>query len=347
MLYTEVKYLKMVAARLPGFQIKKDTGSEFLANCKCNYCEKDSEGKKKRGYFFNKGQLLLYFCHNCQCDNGKSVPFGKWLREFDYNVWNEYNVEVFKERHDFTTFIASTPKVEPRKIVPDIFYGLKSIFDLRKDHPARLVIEKRKLPLRVLDELFFVPKFFKWSLGHTDKFKVMQTKDHPRLIIPWYAEDDSVIGYQARSFGFELPKYFSIILNKSKPKIYGLDRIDWGRRIYVVEGPLDSLFLDNSIAVGDAALHKFVDSRSVAVTYVPDNEPRNREILKEYRRLVESGKETCIMPESWPYKDINDAIIAGFDSQRLQEIIDENTYQGPTAALVLSKWKKVEYEEKR
>ena len=79
-------------------------------------------------------------------------------------------------------------------------------------------------------------------------------------------------------------RYLAFRLNKNAPMIFGLDQIKRNSRdsVYVVEGPIDSLFLDNAIAVGGADFSKLESEvRKDKCIIVFDNEPRNREIVKK------------------------------------------------------------------
>ena len=78
--------------------------------------------------------------------------------------------------------------------------------------------------------------------------------DYPRLVIPFFDKSGKMFAYQGRAFGNEQPRYITLKLEDNKEKIYGLERIDFEDHVYVVEGPLDSLFLDNCLAVAGADL---------------------------------------------------------------------------------------------
>ena len=148
-----------------------------------------------------------------------------------------------------------------------------------------------------------------------------------------------MIAYQARSFGNEQPKYYTIILDSNSPKIFGLDRVDITKRIYTVEGPLDSLFLDNAVAVGSSALLNF-DDFGLDVVYIFDNEKRNPEIMKIMGKAIISGKKVVILPKSWIYKDLNEAVQGGVNLEELKNIVDENIYSGMAAKLRFNQWKR-------
>ena len=45
------------------------------------------------------------------------------------------------------------------------------------------------------------------------------------------------------------------MLDDDAPKVYGLDRVNENKKIYVVEGPLDSLFVENCVAMVLSLIH--------------------------------------------------------------------------------------------
>lgn len=338
MLFTDVKYLKLVSYRIQGFKIKKDTGNTFLANCRCPICgDSEKNSKKLRGYFYSRGTKLLYKCHNCNA----SLSFSKWLKDFDFNVYSLYALEDFQNKTPYQTISnvdEKIPQLKTKPYRPSVLTELKSIIQLDDVHPVRKYITGRKIPEKYWGELYYAPKFFKWTLGHTDKFKNVDEKnDHPRLIIPFFTQDTKeVFMYHARAFGDEKPKYFSIKLDKKPAPFYGLDRMNKDDRVYVVEGPIDSLFLPNSVAIGSSALHTF--DLDVEKTFVVDNENRNREILKEYKRLINLGVDLFIPPDTYTFKDINDAVEGGMEILDIKSLIDQNTYNGLAAEMRFNQW---------
>ena len=348
MLYNDVKYLKLVSPRLERFKIKKDNGASFLANCRCPICgDSEQNSKKTRGYFYNRGSKLLFKCHNCN----SSLSFAKWLKDYDFSVYSMYAVDEFQSRPQANTFVEKPeklPDLRTKPYVPSILAGLKSINELSDEHPVRKYVESRKIPEKFWSDLYYAPKFFSWTTGHTDKFarvvKSFPEQEHPRLVIPFFTRDTKeAFMYHARAFGKEAPKYYSIKLDKKPMPFFGMDRMNDKERVYILEGPIDSLFLPNSVAIGSSSLHQF--DLDVEKTYVVDNENRNREILKEYEKLIKLGYDVCIWPDSWKYKDINEAVLAGESILDIKRVIDDNTYHGLRAEIRLNQWRKVKDED--
>jgi hypothetical protein len=343
-LWLDQSYLKQISNRLDRFS-EKHIGTLF--NCRCNLCgDSTKKANKLRGYFIAKGNQLNYFCHNC----GASMSFGKYLQKFDVNLYQRYALEKFKEnqgevkrpRKSVSDSVLSAMKNIPKtqKYVPDVTAPLKKVSELAAEHPARSYVDGRKIPQKYYNELCYAPKFYTWAAGHTDKFRhTVGAADHPRLIIPWYTEDGMLFSYSARAFGDEQPKYYNIILDANHPKFYGMNHIDRKKRIYVVEGQFDSMFIPNCVAVGTSAIGLF--HADTPVTYIPDRDTRNNEIMKIAKKLIESGKEVCLLPHNLVGKDINEMILQNnLKENEIVDIIDSNTVSGLSAELQFTNWRK-------
>ncbi len=131
------------------------------------------------------------------------------------------------------------------------------------------------------------------------------------------------------------------MLDESKPKVFGLDGIDFGKKIYAVEGPLDSCFVKNSIAMAGSDI-SFVTKnyKYFPITMVYDNEPRSIEIVKKIKKAIGNQQQVVIWPENIKYKDINDMILGGMSEADVQLIIEQNTYRGLKADMALVNWRK-------
>ena len=125
-------------------------------------------------------------------------------------------------------------------------------------------------------------------------------------------------------------------------KIYGLDRVDYGQRVYVVEGPIDSLFLPNAIAVSGASFDTPIIRQLLTnATLVMDNEPRNKDIVRQLGKYIDLGYNVCMYPDNIEEKDINDMIKAGKTPDEILNIINTNTFSGMEAKLKFADWRKI------
>ena len=330
MSYIDSKYLNIIGPQLLKFKKKGD----FLWNFRCPYCGDSQKSRSKaRGFVYRKKNDLFYKCHNC----GTGTTLGNLIKYVDSKIHKDYIMERYK-----TGVKTNNPEPEFNFNVPifrkkGVLKNLKPISDLSTDHPARKIIEKRLIPTEFLSDLYLCESFFKFTNTLVpNKFPSLDG-DHPRLLIPFRDEKGDIFAYQGRAFGKEEPKYLTIRLDDEATKTFGLDRIDMSKQIYAVEGPLDSLFLDNCIAVGGSDLNKLESD----VIIIFDNEPRNKEICKQMEFCISSYKKLVIWPDSMKHKDINDMIVAGYTKEQVQEIITNNTFLGAAAQLRFAEWRKI------
>jgi transcription elongation factor Elf1 len=331
MSYIDTKYLNIISPYLQQFKKKGDN----LWNFRCPYCGDSQKSRTKaRGFVFRKKNDLFFKCHNC----GTGASLGNLIKTLDSKTYKDYIMERYKKGVE----TRSSPQPEFHFNAPvfrkkGILKGLKSIQDLPDDHPARQIVERRKLPVESLSDLYLCESFFKFTNSIIKgKFPFLDG-DHPRLIIPFRGEDGEVFAYQGRAFGNEQPKYITIKIDADRDKIFGLDKVDKSKPILVVEGPLDSLFLNNCIAVAGADFSNIEGD----LTVIYDNEPRNKEINKQIEKTIDRGKNVCLWPDHMTHKDINDMIIAGYSKEEIQEIITNNTFSGATAKLRFADWRRI------
>ena len=274
MVHIDLKFIMLLSPRLDKFKRVRDN----LFNFRCPYCgDSQKFTNKARGYFYRKKNDFFYKCHNC----GKGTTFSKVLQYIDPEMYKEFVMEKFTgPKTDEFKFEA--PKFKKRDAKLE---NLTPINKLNGKHPARQFVESRQIPEEFYSDLYLCSKFFKWA-------KIRSKQDHPRLVIPFRDESGEVFAAQGRAFGKETPKYLTVKF-QDKPKIFGLDRCDWSQRTYIVEGPLDSLFVDNCLAVAGADFeHHFPMKENV--TIILDNEPRSREIIKRMEKLIDKDYELVI-----------------------------------------------------
>ena len=273
-------------------------------------------------------------------------PLGNLIKYLDSKIHKDYIMERYKKGVQTTApspeFKFNAPVFRKKSVLK----CLQSIQELSPNHPARGIVEQRKIPPKCFNELYLCKSFYKFTNSLIpNKFPSLDG-DHPRLLIPFRDEKGEVFAYQGRAFGKEQPKYITIKLDDDKDKIFGLDKVDKNKSIFVVEGPLDSLFLDNCIAVAGADFSKplSIGGRLITneeLTVIYDNEPRNEHIVNRMISAVDKNFNVCMWPDSMKHKDINDMIIAGYSKEKIEEIIVDNTFYGVAAKLRFVEWKKI------
>ena len=330
--YIDLKFINDLSGRLSQFKKKTD----YLFNFRCPHCGDSQKSKTKaRAYLYRVKNDMFFKCHNC----GQGQNLANFIKFVDPKLYEQYLLERYKKS------APATPKpkfdFKPTKFTNQTpIDDLKSIQDLPEDHPARLYCMNRKIPEKYFDKLFLSDKFM--TLVNEVKpntYKI--TKDHPRLIIPFYDTTGKVFAFQGRAFGKEQPKYLTIKLDENKQKVYGLERINFQNQVFIVEGPIDSLFIDNCLAAGGADLFLKNKIPNENITYIFDNEPRNKEIVKRMYKVIEQDFNVVIWPDEIQLKDVNDMIMSGLTKLELQDIISNNTYSKLSALTKLNYWKKI------
>ena len=326
----DVQYLYNISSRLDRFKKK----SRNLFNFRCPYCGDSKKNKSKaRGFVYAVKNEYFYKCHNCS----KGTTLGKLIEYIDPQLYKQYVIEKYKSGNN-NTVQEPEFKFEPVKFDDKTLKDLTR-FDKIPNHPAyKMFIENRHLK-DYHDKLYVTWHFYDWvNKLIPNKFPNIK-EDHPRVIIPFLDVDNKMFAFQGRAFGDEEPKYITIKLDENKRRIYGLDRLDINKTIYITEGPIDSLFLPNAIAVAGSDLE--IQNLKRKAVYVFDNEPRSIEIVNKMKKLIEKNYNICVWPKSLKYKDINDMVMSGMSPVEVQGIIDNNTFSKLSAHQQLVNWKEV------
>ena len=317
------KYIGLVSSRLQKFKRVKDN----LYNFRCPICGDSQTNKNKaRGYIYQVKNNTNFKCHNC----GASMSFSNLLKEIDVNLHKQYTLEKFKEGHTGKNFVVESPKFEFKKPI------FKKSIDLPKASTnsfANDYLVNRKIDA---DKFYYADKFMEWTNTQKQTFDTI-TRDESRIVIPMYDENKNLIGFQGRALGKSFTKYITVMLDEEAPKVYGLETINKKLSIYVVEGPFDSTFITNSVALcgSDGDLGYLKGSN---IIFVYDNEPRNREIVRRVEGCINRNEKVVIWPNNIKEKDINDMVLAGHD---VQSIVESNVYKGLEANLKFTTWKRI------
>jgi hypothetical protein len=345
-LFIDVKYLNQIGNKLALFKKK----GQYIYNCRCPICGDSSTKKNKaRGYFYRQKNDLYYKCHNCDA----SQHFGTFLKNFDSNLYREYRLERYangenrrahanpeaelKQTFDFT----SAESLLPQPTLLDQL--LDRVDTLPADHEVRLFCAQRGIPDYQLSRLYYIDDMRNMVQIKPEMRDRIRTAE-PRLVIPFKDGSGRLLGMTCRALRGEALRYLAIKIDDDAPQIFGLDEVNPLTTVYVVEGPLDSLFLPNALAVGGTGFGKLellpVEQRRL--TLVIDNQPRNREVVAVYRKAIDAGYPVFIWPDT-ECKDINEWVLAnpGIDSRTLAGLIDKRTYSGLRAMVEFNNWKKV------
>ena len=339
--YLDKKYINMIAQSLPRFHWQKDS----VATCRCPVCGDSEKNKSKtRFYFFVAKNIYFVKCHNC----GYANSFSRFLEQVNKPVYDDYLLEILKDKYGEQPVAAekmdetelelvaakSAPAFQPisRSLLGD------SLDKLPEDHPAVVYVSIRQIPKN------------QWHrLHHTNDFSTIASEfdqkvaPDERLLIPFYNQSGEMFALQGRALnvGPNTIRYVTLrVPDRDDLKIYGMETVDISKPVYIVEGPLDSLFLPNAVAFAGASVDlSRLPIPKENIVFVYDNEPYNREICKLMIRVAQANYKVCVWPTSIEQKDINDMVTKG-GLTNIKEIIDNNTFTGLRAHLEISQWRR-------
>jgi hypothetical protein len=327
-LYIDRKYINFISSHFEKFKWKGDN----IASCRCKFCGDSSKNKNKtRGYFFARDNSYFYKCHNC----GVSHNINGLLQIISPTLFKEYVLDNFKDEHSERTVKGKTAEVSSIKTNQVAELPLQPLSVLSPSHKAIKFVEGRG-----------IPKNHWCNLAYAEDFKEVAENFSPAYKDRFFKEDRLIIqikspmglcGLQGRSFSKMSKMKYITLKHENRVCYYNYDKVDLSKKFYVVEGPIDAMFLPNAIATLGLSKFKSVENDENAV-YVLDNQPYNREVVNTMNELISSNKKVCIFPKSLKEKDINDMVLAKMNPV---DIIDNNTYSGLQARLIFNQWKKI------
>lgn len=349
-LYIDKKYINMLSSRLERFVWKK----QDLANCRCPLCGDSKKNKTKaRGYFFHKDNDMFYRCHNC----GASHTMYKFLELIAPGMCKEYSLERWRNGE---VGHSNYPKPKEDDMLGGLFKKpfkvnddsplnqLKKVSDLPDNHVCRTFVDTRMIPRKFWNILYYAPKFGVWA-KNIDSGVIVE--HDPRLVIPIFDNHGNMVAAQGRALSIasdrnarRTARYITLKGDKTIEKLwYGMERLDKDGDVFVFEGPLDSLFVPNSVAmigINDGSnIPKPLLGRKLI--FAIDNEPRNHTVVLQIKKHIDLGHDVVIWDSSIRAKDVNDMVMDGMDVSNIITMMKKGTCRGAEAMLRFNQWKKV------
>lgn len=342
--YADKKYISLIAPRIDKFHWK----SPNLGLGRCPFCgDSKKNPNKTRFYFYVLAGKWKTKCHNC----GYANAFGTFLKQFDVSLHKEYTLEHIgfrrKEDNDISDaefLVAADVRYDTSEAYTAL-NKLKKISSLKPEHPAWKYVHSRRIPNEYHAVLRWCPGFMHWTNQLVPgKFSPGAQKAHEegRVIIPFFNKHRRFFAYTGRSLSETAEvRYITIVLNGHETMLWGLDRHDPKKRSWVVEGPLDAMFIPNTIALagsGISSLTKVGNRDSLIVAY--DNEPRSKETKAKILSAIDNGYPVVIWPDGLEPKDINKMVLAGYSISHIEHMMERHTYSGVGARMRLDAWSK-------
>jgi transcription elongation factor Elf1 len=343
-LFLDIKYINLLSSYLRNFKQK----DKNLYNFSCPLCGDSKKDKTKaRGYFFIKKGIVIFHCHNCNL----SMIFKNFLKTINPLMYDEYCLERYKNNPTQQTLEVTKNDNKIKEIFTKKDLSIPNIIELNSNHEAISYIKKRKIPLSKYKHLYYAENFAKWASEKFPERNYDNLKEDSRIVIPYFDKNGELIGAQGRSLDPKQKiRYVSIKRNEDDHFIFGQDTWNTRQISFVTEGPIDSLFLENALAVSCSDIagstDKYINDLNLQVNRskiicVFDNEPRNKQIIQSMRKCITLGFSCVIWKETFTdEKDINDMILSGKSRKSIIEYILKNHYNGLSLELEINNWQK-------
>lgn len=334
--YIDLKYTRLVSTYLPGWKEVSGTLSRF----RCPFCgDSNKSATKTRGYFYEIENSAHFKCHNC----GSAMGLYSFLKEVAPVLAREYTFEKFRgskptEEDRFEKFI-SVPKFADRSLLDEC----TPISELDDDHEAKVYLRSRLIPEHFLSTLFFCEDIHLIS-NRLPEYKDRYLPSSSCIIIPFFDNKKQLAFLQARFIGDVSIRYMTLQIEPDAKKIWGLDRVDWSKTVYVCEGPFDAMFVDNCIAVAGASIMSEIKylrehSKKDLVLIFDKDYQTNPEVHRQFLKAVKEGIKVVMFDSQFDAKDINDQIKNGMSIPDLKRYLKSRTFSGLNAKLELTKFK--------
>jgi len=272
------QYIQLALAQ---FKHRSDNSVE------CIYC--GTSELKGKIWLSNKGRLV-YNCWRETCPAHKAILAKKWLKKANSELYSEY-VKAIKNQDNSEMLAklkenAKKYKLEREKIEERLnlakkdkdnesikyFYRITKNTDLSEK--AKKYCISRHIPEKIYSH-FFVAEYGKY---------------YDRVIIPFYHKDGKIGCFQGRALDGNKIKYLTRI---GHTELYNYDFLDRMKPVMVLEGPINSMFVENGTAtcgVGSSEdLNKQLEN--LDCRYITDNDEAG---FTKARELVKSGKYVFI-----------------------------------------------------
>lgn len=348
--YIDHKFVNLVSSYLLGW---KYTGNDIY-RFRCPFCGDSAKNKsKKRGYIYTHKDSVRFKCHNC----GRPMFLAEFLKEISPSLAAQYRYEKFVEPNKRTKNEIIAEETSPDvfktsvkdqiKLTHKILGRCQKISDLPRDHDAIRYLDSRKIPEHQQNRLFYVDDTNIICRSIPAYHEKQLRRQERAIVIPFFDSDGILVYLQCRFMDAKDSdlRYMTFEVEENTHKIFGLDKIDWTKRVWIFEGPFDSMFVPNSLAVAGVSLLSEVkylrENAKGGLTFVFDKDYQgNADVFNQLKKAIDMGLEVVIFDKSFPgKKDANDAIKAGWNVNQLEQYLKDRACSGLKAKLALSTFK--------
>lgn len=282
-----------------------------VLNFRCPICGDSERSKnKKRGYIYEKDGKIWFSCFNCSTN----LSLRNFLKETNPDILQMWELGNLKEKQ----------KNNPSTKREDVFFSIEGLIPIKtlpENHIALKYIKERQIPVQKYQFIFYSDQLNKKLQCSFNKGIVFT--DNKALFVARNIDKTSKTRY--------------FIKKGSDEVFFGEKYLNISQNVKIVEGLIDSLFLQNSIPTLNSNLQTLTKKYPNSIL-IWDNEPRNPEICAKMERALKCGESVVIWPDCVKeYKDINEMAIAGYEPE---EIVSKNNFKGILGLLKFNFWKR-------
>jgi hypothetical protein len=330
--FNEIDIVRQLSHSLDRF--KELTGPKF--NFRCPICgDSEKSNSKARGWLSEYKNHYNFHCFNC----GESMGLKNFLKTINSPLASEFSIKSFsihKSKHNLIDKINSPTKKPLYKKIPHKLL----ISNLKPSHYARTYVSNRKIPSSYYNVLAHTEAFKKFINTIIPNYFESLLYDEPRLLIPFYNKDGALIAIQGRAYDNSKLRYITVKFDDTSNKYFGMDKINFNITSYLLEGPIDSMFIPNSIAMAGSSFdYTSLKPYKNNIVVIYDNEPRNIQIVNQIKTALNNGYKCTIWPNH-NIKDINDMITNHIPIEDILKTINQNTFSGMLGLMKLNEWKR-------
>ena len=292
--------LKMVLHELVTNEIHQATRTHKGYNFRCPVCgDSKDTWKAGRGHLLLNKAPFMYYCFNGDCEAGQGISAMNFMKEYYPTYHKEYIKQIIslnkesREKKELRKEKAKKNLYTVERVLPiDKTTNKPDITDVKD------FIKRNKDKLVTMDSITNYPEALSFCAKRglpENVYKKWLYVTNPesyikhRIIIPFKNSQGNMYFYQARTIVGEEPKYKNAV-SDLRP-IYNYYEANFEKPVMIVEGPIDSLFLENSVALCGV---KYDDRMVNAIKYkyfIFDDDKTGREIAKKH---LEAGQHVFL-----------------------------------------------------
>lgn len=292
-----------------------------LYNFRCPICgDSQKNSLKRRAYIYTKGDKHNFYCHNCLYSTSL------------YNFIKNYYPFILQSLKLSEVFFNNIQKQKDLQWANDkketLTLPLYNVQTLPDNHIALQYIIQRKIPQSKWGIIYYSDNLIKELQCPFDKGLVFKECDN--LLVIRNLDSSSKTRY--------------FVHRISEDILFNVKNIDKESQVIIVEGLIDSLFLDNAIpslnsnliSTSNRLIRLGVKKENIVLVW--DNEPFNSNIVNNIQKAIAENFKVFIPPKGLTCKDINEMVLNNIEPN---EMVNNNVHYGIEARLKFNLWKRV------